>query len=40
MLYIVSKLETQSLTAGQPSEVSPLPPKTAYEVALSRPSRK
>lgn len=37
---IVSKLDTQSLIAGQPSVVEPSPPKTLYEVALSRPSKK
>ena len=36
---MVSKSETQSLIAGQPSEVSPSPPKAAYVVALSRPSK-
>ena len=34
--HMVSKSETQSLMAGQPSAVVPSPPKTAYEVALSR----
>lgn len=37
---MVSKSGTQSLIAGHPSAVSPSPPNSAYEVALSRPSKK
>ena len=38
--YMVSKSDTQSDIDGHPELASPFPPKTAYDVALSRLSKK